>query len=84
MSRSAWKRPFIDYYLYSNNFIAKSNFKIWSRRSTIPYFLLDKVVFIYNGKIFKKIIITREKLGYKFGDFSLTRNLSNKQTKKKK
>lgn len=84
MSRSVWKRSFIDSYIYSNNFIVKSNFRIWSRRSTIPHFLLGKIAFIYNGKIFKKIVITREKIGYKFGDFSFTRNLSNKQIKKKK
>jgi len=83
MSRSIWKGPFLDNYFFDKNL--KKNNKIWSRRSVIPSFLIGKMVFIYNGKIFKKIFINREKVGYKFGEFCTTRLLiSKKKTIKKK
>jgi len=72
MSRSAWKAAFI-----SKNILKKSsktkNVKIWSRNSAIPSFFLGKTVLVHNGKQFNKVVITREKIGYKFGEFSLTR-----------
>jgi len=57
MSRAIWKGYFLD------NFILKKKIKnkIWSRRSVIPSYLIGKNVSIYNGKVFKKIIINREK-----------------------
>jgi small subunit ribosomal protein S19 len=83
MTRSIWKGPFIDFFLLRKKYIKnKQNFKIWSRRSSIPEFFIGKTVQIYNGKVFKKILITREKIGYKFGDFSFTKNFSYKIKKK--
>jgi ribosomal protein S19 len=52
--------------------------KIWSRSSVIPAFLIGEVVFIHNGKEFKRIVITRDKVGYKFGEFSFTRKAASK------
>jgi len=43
--------------------------------------LIGKNVFIYNGKVFKKVSITREKVGYKFGDFCSTRVYVSKTAK---
>ena len=84
MARSAWKSSFLDFFLLSKkNLINKQNPKIWSRRSTVPSFLIGKTVQIHNGKTFRKILITREKVGYKFGDFSFTRNYFRKFKKKK-
>jgi small subunit ribosomal protein S19 len=68
MSRSIWK----GLYCYSKVFTLKKN-KIWSRNSTIPSCLLGQQVFVYNGKNFRQIKITREKIGFKFGEFSFTR-----------
>jgi len=85
MSRSLWKGPFLYFFLLSRkSIINKSSFKIWSRRSVIPFFLLGKIAQVHNGKVFKKILITREKIGYKFGDFSFTRNFFRKSKKNKK
>lgn len=87
MGRSSWKGPFVDSsILRENQNKPKKNFKIWSRNSVIPEFLLGQTVLVHNGKEFKNVAITREKLGYKFGEFSFTRkyNVKQKLVKKKK
>ena len=71
MSRSKCKIVFISIKLKKINKEKKIN--IWSRSSIIPELLINKNVFVYNGKIFKKILITREKVGYKFGEFVFTK-----------
>jgi small subunit ribosomal protein S19 len=71
MSRSVWKGPFMDLSILKLSTFQKQ--KVWSRSSTIPAFLIGEYVFIYNGKEFKKVFITRDKVGYKFGEFSFTR-----------
>ena len=89
MSRSIWKGPFLDNFLLKKNLGLKEQ-KIWSRRSIIPRYLVGEMVSIYNGKIFKKIFISRDKVGYKFGEFCNTRlfiskkNLIKKNKLKKK
>lgn len=76
MSRSNWKGPFLDKFLVSQK-KQKNLTKIWSRRSVISSQMLGKTVLVHNGKDFKRILITREKLGFKYGEFAFTR-----QTKK--
>ena len=80
MTRSLWKGPFMDpsfiKLLYCKN---KKISKIWSRSSVIPSALIGDTVFVHNGKEFKRIIITREKVGFKFGEFSFSRKYTNKQ-----
>ena len=70
MSRSKWKGPYIDSNIFKEN---KKNRKIWARSSTIPGFLVGENVLVYNGREFKRILITRDKVGFKFGEFSFTR-----------
>ena len=73
MSRAKWKGSYIHY-----NYLKKPqlpSLKIWKRNSIIPESLIGSFVSIYNGNKFKKIMITREKVGFKFGEFSFTRNL---------
>lgn len=83
MSRSKWKGSFI-----AKSVIKKigSNKKIiiWNRNSTIPYGLIGKAAFIHTGKDFIKVLITREKVGFKFGEFAYTRKYTKKANKKKK
>jgi len=69
MSRSKWKGNFIDQSVLKVSDNSKKQIKIWSRRSVIPSFLIGSTVLIYNGKEFKKVAITREKIGFKFGEF---------------
>lgn len=87
MRRSKWKGNFIDNSIIKLNNLNKRNKKIniWSRRSVVPAFLINKNVFIHTGQIFKKIKITREKVGFKFGEFCLTRKpkSAKKESKKK-
>jgi len=80
MSRSKWKGYFISSSLLKIKNVSK-NLKIWNRDSTISKKFVDKSVFIHNGKVFKKIKITQEKVGFKFGEFSFTRIQQKKKIK---
>lgn len=83
MSRAAWKGLFLDIFLLKKP-LKNKNLYIWSRQSAIPFFLLNTTVFVHTGKIFRKLVITREKIGFKFGAFIKTRTkASNKKLKKK-
>jgi small subunit ribosomal protein S19 len=86
MSRSKWKGNFIE-----KSLLNKEKNKLWSRSSTVPESMIGNFVLIHNGKEFKKVLVIREKVGFKFGDFSFTRKYTSKiksskivQTKKKK
>jgi len=73
MSRAIWKGSFLN-----PSFFKKVTGPIWSRSSSIPASLLGQTVSVYNGKEFKSIVITREKIGFKFGAFVVTRSFTNK------
>ncbi len=81
MSRSKWKGNFIDQSVLKVSDNSKKQIKIWSRRSVIPSFLIGSTVLIYKGKEFKKVAITREKIGFKFGEFCTTRRYKSKSKK---
>ncbi len=81
MSRSKWKGYYITNRILQKKL--KKKIEIWERHSTIPYYLVDKHVFIHNGKNLIKTFISREKVGYKFGEFVETRKSNVKSTKKK-
>lgn len=78
MSRSIWKGLFFTFKVLN----LKKN-KIWSRSSTIPSCLIGKKVLVHNGKNFRQIKITREKVGFKFGEFCFTRAFFRAKIKKK-
>lgn len=80
MTRALWKGPFIDHNLFKNK---KSNLKLWSRSSVIPALLVGETVLVHSGKEFKRVAITREKVGFKFGEFSFTRRYTLKQKTQK-
>lgn len=86
MSRAKWKGMYCPVLTVTNKKINnnESKIKIWSRNSVIPVKFLNKTVWVYTGKIFRKVIITKEKLGYKFGEFSFTRVKNQKKKVKKK
>jgi ribosomal protein S19 len=68
---------------YSKQILIKKKFlkykhkKLWSKRSVITKNFIGKKIFVYNGKLFKPIIITREMVGFKYGAFILTRKPRN-------
>jgi ribosomal protein S19 len=83
MSRSKWKGHFLtNRLLKKNKLLKKRNISIWERNSTIPFYLVGKSVFIHNGKSFFKIFISREKVGFKFGEFVYTKKHTPKPPKK--
>lgn len=78
MSRSKWKGPF------SQILKKKKILYVWSRDSIIPAFLIGCFVYIHFGIGFKKVLITREKVGLKFGLFAKTRKKTKTKIKNKK
>lgn len=83
MTRSNWKGNFISNSLIHKKLKGQKAINIWSRNSAIPEFLQGKFVFVHNGQIFKKIFISRSRIGFKFGEFSLTKKFTKKQQKEK-
>lgn len=47
--------------------------KIFMKCNTILPKFINKYIVIYNGKIFNKILITEDMVGYKIGEFLRTR-----------
>lgn len=82
MSRSKWKGPFLKNILLKKNQITSEI----PRNSIIPAVCLGAFVNIYTGKELKKIYISQEKIGLKFGSFAYTRKgkLKTKTIYKKK
>ena len=76
MSRSIWKGPYINTNIVNTK-------KIYSRNSVVTSNFINKRIFIYNGKNLIPVLITREKVGFKFGELSFTRKTINKKIKKK-
>jgi len=83
MSRSIWKGPFQAKKLYKFKFKYKKRFDIWSRSSVISARFIKKLVFINTGNNYKKVYITRNHIGYKFGEFTTTRAFQTRAEKKK-
>jgi ribosomal protein S19 len=46
---------------------------VWDRSKKISPAVIHKTVYVYSGKEFKKVLITRDKIGYTFGEFCFTR-----------
>ena len=91
MSRSLWKGPFIDNYLFTLsqqniqlNSFAKRIIKVWSRRSMILPEFLNQNFEIHNGKQFISLQVTEEMIGHKFGEFASTRKKTLHKKKIKK
>ena len=72
MSRSIWKGYFLNLEYYKKHELTKKIF-IWSKNTTITGDLINKIVFVYNGKSFRKLFITASMVGFKFGEFIFTR-----------
>jgi ribosomal protein S19 len=76
MSFCTWKLP----YIYSK---FKADKSISSRNRVISPNLLNKKFYVYNGKIWNIIFIKKMHLGFKFGEFSLSKKFFKKKSKKK-
>ena len=78
MSRSVWKGPFVDGYLFkkaehAHNSNRNMVIAIWSRRSTILPQFVGLTFGVYNGKKHIPVVVTEEMIGQKFGEYSPTR-----------
>ncbi len=78
MSRSVWKGPFVDGYLFKKADAARAStrnqvIQTWSRRSTILPQFVGLTFGVYNGKKHIPVLVTEEMIGHKFGEFAPTR-----------
>jgi small subunit ribosomal protein S19 len=79
MARSIKKGVFIEKKLMTRVLEAKKNskrevIKTWSRQSTVIPEMVGMTMAVHNGKKFIPVFITENMVGYKLGDFALTRN----------
>lgn len=82
MTRSAWKLPYIHRLFLSHRFAQGKYFHIWLRDSVISPFFFNKSFNIYNGSHFVSFVVTQDMIGRKFGEFSVTKALGFRETKK--
>ena len=81
MKRSKWKGVFADLKYYQE----KTKIKKISRSSTIVPAFIGQTFQVHNGKNYREILVTKEMLDHKFGEFFATRaNFEFKKKKKKK
>lgn len=82
MSRAAWKLPYVHRLFLSSRLQQGKYFTLWLRNSVISPYFLNKAFSIYNGKQMISVTITQDMIGRKFGEFSLSKALGYRQTKK--
>jgi small subunit ribosomal protein S19 len=74
MSRSSWKLRYLPESIIRLKKLSVNKVpEVWSRSAVIPSFLVDRTVKVHTGKEFKKLKISEDKVGYKFGEFIFTR-----------
>lgn len=86
MNRSNWKGPYVDpKYLKNINQLKKKHLSLkMSRNSDIIPKFVGLTFKIHNGITYKKLIVTKEMIGHKFGEFSFTRGKFSFKKKKSK
>jgi len=80
MSRVKFKGPYLEKKLIKD--MNKQVFKTFSRQSIIIPKFVGKTIEIYNGKTYTALNIVEEMVGYKLGEFSLTRKKFSYKKKK--
>ncbi len=80
MARSKWKNRFFTFDVWKNIILVKQNIlkKVskknkFFRSSSIPNCFTSLRINLHKGNIFKKIFVTKQLVGYKFGEFSFSR-----------
>jgi ribosomal protein S19 len=73
--RSVWKVPFISPFFFNKKFINFTAFNTWKRSSGIPLVFVDKRVRVYNGSKSISFIVTKDMVGKKLGEMSITKIL---------
>ena len=80
MGKSNWRLNFISKSILSRVFkesigllLKKKNSIIFNKKSIIPITLKDNIFFIHKGFKFRELKISHYHIGFKFGEFILTR-----------
>src|SRR5690554_1483461 len=60
---------------YRNMVNKRSDFYIWARRALVTDKFVGKRVAVHNGRRFLSFIVRKSMIGYKFGEFSLTKKI---------
>jgi ribosomal protein S19 len=60
---------------YRNMVSKRSDYYIWTRRALVTDKFVGKRVAVYNGRRFLSFIVRKSMIGYKFGEFSLTKKI---------
>lgn len=88
MARSSWKFNYINYNLYKYTFFSKFKnkkiIKTFCRGSNVPNFFLKRAVLVHKGNVFAKITFSKYHVGFKVGEFGVTRKPFNFPNKGKK
>jgi small subunit ribosomal protein S19 len=93
VGRSVRKGPFVDGHLMSKveeaiSSHSKKPIKTWSRRSTITPEMIGLTIAVHNGRDHVPVFVTDNMVGYKLGEFSMTRTFKghsgDRKTKKDK
>jgi small subunit ribosomal protein S19 len=71
MSRSVWKIPYL--LINTPTKIPGNRFTIYERTATITPYFIGKTISIHNGNRLINITITENHVGFKFGQFALTK-----------
>lgn len=79
MTRSTWKGAYIG---KPQKKLKKD--KNWTRKDAIPFSAVGLTLNIHNGKTYKKLFVTREKVGFYCGDFVFCKGFVRLKEKKKK
>ena len=79
INRSSWKFPFN----HLNSKIVK-DVRIFDRNITLTTKFLDKNLKCYKGKVIGKLLITKQHLGHKLGEFFITKVLGERIAYRKK
>ncbi|HAP33922.1 MAG: 30S ribosomal protein S19 [Lachnospiraceae bacterium] len=88
MARSLKKGPFADEYLLKkvDEVVKKGGaevIKTWSRRSTIFPQMVGLTIAVYDGRKHVPVYITEDMVGYKLGEFVVTRTFKGHVADKK-
>lgn len=79
IKKSSWKYPFNFF-----NYKKKDNLKVFDRNITLTSKFLDKIVYCYKGKVIGKLLVTKQHIGHKLGEFFLTKILGERVAYRKK
>lgn len=77
--RSSWKFPFNNF-----NFSLHKDVKIFHRNITLTSKFLGKTLKCHKGKVIGKLLINKQNLGHKLGEFFITKVLGERIAYRKK